>query len=86
MLQRRFLSLPIAFLGLLYAGTNANDPVETATIAAGDLKVVFRDNTESPRVLSGLASLFNTKSAPDFDAFDPDTQGASGNEQEDGVV
>ena len=77
MLRRRFLSLPIVFLGLLYGGTNANDPVEKATIAAGDLKVVFRDNTESPRTLSGLASLFNTKSAPDFDAFDPDTQGAS---------
>jgi hypothetical protein len=43
----------------------------------GDLRVVFRDNTESPRVLSGLDSLFHIRHAPEFDAFDPDTQGAS---------
>jgi hypothetical protein len=41
------------------------------------LKVVLRDNARSPRVLSGLASLFHQKDAPAFDAFDPDSPGAS---------
>jgi hypothetical protein len=30
-----------------------------------------------PEVLSGLASLFHQKDAPTFDAFDPDSPGAS---------
>lgn len=48
-----------------------------ATISAGALKVVFRDNSQSPKVLSGLASLQNQQDAPDFDAIDPDSPGAS---------
>lgn len=51
--------------------------VETAVIEAGDLKVHFRDNSQSPKVLSGLDSLFHTKQDPEFDAFDPDDRGAS---------
>lgn len=59
--------------------TNAADPklVETAAISEGDLKVKLRDNSQSPKVLSGIDSLFNTKDAPGFDAFDPDIPGAS---------
>ncbi|MEX2172378.1 MAG: hypothetical protein WD851_23865 [Pirellulales bacterium] len=49
----------------------------THSIAGGDLHVLFRDNSESPRVLSGLDSMFNTRSAPGFDAYDPDEAGAS---------
>ena len=45
---------------------------ETATLERGDLKVVFRDNSQSPRVLSGVDALFN-RHAPEFDAFDPDS-------------
>ena len=53
-------------------------PVTTATtITEGDLKVVFRDNSQSPRVLSGVASLVNRKAAPGFDAIDPDSPGAA---------
>jgi len=52
-------------------------PVPTATITDGDLKVVFRDNSRSPKALSGLASLVNQRDAPSFDAFDPDSPGAS---------
>lgn len=48
----------------------------THEIAAGDLRVLFRDNTDSPKQLSGLDSLFHA-GAPDFDAFDPDERGAS---------
>lgn len=43
----------------------------------GELKVLFKDNSESPRILSGLQSLFNTNYAGDYDAFDPDTSSAS---------
>lgn len=52
-------------------------PVETATISEGDLKAVLRDNRRSPKVLSGVDALFNVKEAPTFDAFDPDSGGAS---------
>ncbi|MHC4241060.1 MAG: hypothetical protein ACYSU4_01570 [Planctomycetota bacterium] len=46
-------------------------------IANGDLSVLFRDNSASPEILSGIQSLFNMKDASDFDAYDPDTKGAS---------
>jgi hypothetical protein len=52
-------------------------PVATATIREGDLMATFRDNSQSPKVLSGLASLVNQKDAPNFDAFDPASPGAS---------
>src|SRR5215472_19361029 len=58
-------------------GTEDAKPFQTATITEGDLKVVLRDNARSPKVLSGLASLFHQKDAPAFDAFDPDSPGAS---------
>ncbi len=46
-------------------------PVETVELNVGDLAVEFRDNTQSPQILSGVDRLFNTKDAPGFDAFDP---------------
>ena len=49
---------------------------QTATLRAGKLIVELRDNSTSPATLSGLQSLFHA-SAPSFDAFDPDTPGAS---------
>lgn len=52
-------------------------PVETATISNGDLKALVRDNSQSPKVLSGIDSLFHTMDAPNFDAYDPDSPGAS---------
>src|SRR5262245_64398102 len=58
-------------------GDEEAKPIETATITEGNLKVVLRDNSRSPKVLSGLASLFHQKDAPTFDAFDPDSPGAS---------
>ncbi|MFO1019378.1 MAG: hypothetical protein U0903_01565 [Planctomycetales bacterium] len=52
--------------------------VREVTIQAGDLRLLLRDNSESPkRALSGIDALFNLRSAPQFDAFDPDTRGAS---------
>ncbi|MFO1095935.1 MAG: hypothetical protein U0992_21910 [Planctomycetaceae bacterium] len=61
---------------LASAGTGSSAHPVTHEIAAGDLRVLFRDNTDSPKQLSGLDSLFHA-SAPDFDAYDPDDRGAS---------
>jgi len=47
------------------------------TVKNGDLTVLFRDNSTSPKILSGIQSLFNIKDASDYDAYDPDTEGAS---------
>ncbi|MBI3850699.1 MAG: hypothetical protein HY298_10575 [Verrucomicrobia bacterium] len=53
------------------------EKVETAEIVQGDLRVLFRDNSQSPKILSGVDSLFNTRAAQNFDAYDPDSPGAS---------
>lgn len=48
------------------------DAVQRVTrtrVDAGHLSVVFRDNAESPRVLSGIGSLVHRKSAPGYSAF-----------------
>lgn len=49
----------------------------TVIVTNGDLSVLFRDNSASPEILSGIQSLFNKKDAADFDAYDPDSKGAS---------
>jgi hypothetical protein len=76
--------LPWAFLTVLGAapaplpdGDIPGTSVETVHIELGDLSVLLRDNSQSPAILSGIDALFNRKEAPDFDAFDPDTAGAS---------
>ena len=51
--------------------------VENAEIDHGQLRVLFRDNSRSPQVLSGAAALLHREAAPRFDAFDPDSPGAS---------
>ncbi|MCA9213800.1 MAG: hypothetical protein KDB27_12085 [Planctomycetales bacterium] len=64
--------------GVVFSQTTGDGREQsTVRIERGDLAVVFRDNSTSPRNLSGVASLVNVKSAPGFDAFDPDTVGAS---------
>jgi len=52
-------------------------PVQSATLKHGDLVVEFRDNSTSPKALSGVQSLFNTQAAEPLDAYDPDSPGAS---------
>lgn len=80
--RRQFLiatasGVPAALLPSTLLSGDDGKPVETATITEGDLRVVLRDNSRSPKVLSGVDSLFNQKAALDFDAFDPDIPGAS---------
>jgi hypothetical protein len=64
-------------VSLVRAEETVWQPCKTATVEHGDLKVIFRDNSQSPRVLSGADALFNRRHATDFDAFDPDSPGAS---------
>lgn len=59
------------------AAPTAQSQEHSARLRAGELDVLVRDNSASPGVLSGLQSLFNTQHAPQFDAYDPDTPGAS---------
>ena len=51
-------------------------PFPAVTIQTGKLTALFRDNAESPQVLSGVGAFFRGD-ASNFDAFDPDTKGAS---------
>jgi hypothetical protein len=51
--------------------------VQSTRIERGELAVTFRDNSQSPQELSGIDGLINIKHEPDYDAFDPDTRGAS---------
>jgi hypothetical protein len=78
--RRRFVAKVGAAMALSPSVAEGSEPgkqVETITISESDLKAIFRDNAQSPKTLSGVDSLFNTRHAPDFDAFDPDGQGAS---------
>ena len=59
------------------AAVPAGTRVETLELARGDLKVLLRDNSRSPKILSGVQSLWNVREASDFDAYDPDAPGAS---------
>ena len=48
------------------------EKAQTVSMEHGNLKATFRDNSRSPNVyLSGVASLFNVKDAPDYNAYDP---------------
>jgi hypothetical protein len=59
------------------AAAQRGEQVQSSHIQRGELSVTFRDNSESPQVLSGVASLFNIKQAAGYDAYDPDVRGAS---------
>jgi hypothetical protein len=85
-MQSRRCCFVVAFVGLLTlvlisAASGEEGPFgparETVDLRRGDLQILFRDNSHSPRVLSGVNSLINVRDAPGFDAFDPDDKGAS---------
>jgi hypothetical protein len=61
----------------LAAEGQSGEELKTARIVAGDLSVDFLDNSNSPKILSGVDRLLNTKDAPGFDAFDPNDPGSS---------
>jgi hypothetical protein len=76
MLSSGLLAL-LAFASSPLPSAENEKPLETLTIIEGDLKVIFRDNAQSPKVLSGLDSLMHQKDISNSDAFDPDDTGAS---------
>ncbi|MCP5115805.1 MAG: hypothetical protein GY953_33675, partial [bacterium] len=73
--RKRALLATLLLCGAVAA--QEGERVRTATIERGELSVVFRDNENSPKLLSGIDSLRNLRHAPDYDAYDPDTPGAS---------
>ncbi len=74
-----YYSILLALVALSFSRAQAQvgEALPTLTLERGVLSVLLRDNAQSPRVLSGLDSLFNRKDAPEFDAFDPADLGAS---------
>lgn len=58
------------------AGGSSRDSVRSLEIQSGALSLILRDNSDSPRTLSGIDSLKNS-AVPGFDAYDPDAIGAS---------
>lgn len=65
---------------IVFAATSAaqdDKPVQSGHIKRGALSVQFQDNSQSPQILSGIDSLFNTTNAAGFDAYDPDEPRAS---------
>lgn len=69
--MRNFKNALILSLTVLCSSTSTQAAEETVSVKAGELEVLFRDNSESPKILSGLQSLFNVKHAKDHDAYDP---------------
>ncbi|MEX0677833.1 MAG: hypothetical protein WD063_12200 [Pirellulales bacterium] len=59
--------ISVAAIALARDDSAAWQPCETATIEHGELRVLFRDNSQSPRVLSGVDALVNVGRAPGFD-------------------
>lgn len=77
-LETMATGMPLLALSPTYSlAADERKPVETLAISEGTLKVTLRDNSQSPKVLSGIASLVNTQDAPGFDAFDPDGKGSA---------
>ncbi|HIG30759.1 MAG TPA: polysaccharide deacetylase family protein [Verrucomicrobiales bacterium] len=66
-----------AFIRDLSGSSPSGPPVPELSLGNDSLDVLIKNNSESPGILSGLQSLFHKQGAPDFDAFDPDTRGAS---------
>lgn len=72
------LPLVLSSIALLSQPQSAPAPApQVFQVKHGDLAAVFRDNSRSPDLLSGIDSLFHLTAAPDFDAFDPESGGAS---------
>lgn len=74
------LALAAALAMVASSSAQTDESIATAAIVRierGELAATFRDNSESPQLLSGIDSLFHLTQAPNFDAFDPTARGAS---------
>ena len=69
--MNRFAYFPTTLLlPMVGASVVAEGPTQSPTVRIdrGEPSVVFRDNSLSPGLLSGIDSLFNVKHAPNYDA------------------
>jgi len=72
------LLIAIGAASCLRGAEGAQEPhPRTLTARCGDLQVLFRDNSRSPALLSGIGSLVNFRAAKGYDAIDPEGKGAS---------
>ncbi len=73
----RLLLTLMLFCVFTQADDQLGPTVQTAQIKQGRLTGEFRDNSDSPRILSGVQSLINHRDAPGFDAYDPEGRKSS---------
>ena len=59
------------------SSVRADERSEAVRIDHGDPAVLFRDNSRSPQLLSGIDSLINAAQTTEVDAWDPNSRGAS---------
>ena len=75
------IRLIVTTWGIAFLGSSSlraqQTPTKNASFRSANLEVTIQDNSQSPGVLSGIQSLFHHTEAPSFDAYDPDTPGAS---------
>ena len=74
---QRLLNLFCLSVCLTTEGLTQSEPVSEILLQSDTLRATIRDNSRSPGVLSGVQSLFHRHHAEAFDAYDPDTRGAS---------
>lgn len=75
---RRTLLLPaVSVIFCAASAAQTTDSIPSTQVNVGDLQVTFRDNSQSPGILSGIDKLINVAAAAGFDAYDPDGRGAS---------
>lgn len=67
----------LLWIGCRVGPTPWGPELQQTTIRNGALAVEFRDNSQSPQLLSGVDSLHHLEAAPEFDAFDPHDPGSS---------
>lgn len=68
---------PAAFSFGQHTSRSGRPAHSEVSIDRGKLSVLFRDNSQSPQVLSGLQSLLHLTAAANYDAYDPDGTGSS---------
>lgn len=71
------LSIAAVLTSLAISTAQEGEQAQSARIERNELAVTFLDNSQSPQELSGIDALFNITHAAGYDAFDPDSRGAS---------
>ena len=61
----------LAIMAMVPFALSVQAEQKTITVDRGQLSVLFRDNSQSPTVLSGIQQLINVEHAKGIDAYDP---------------